>query len=345
MMNSTVDSDLVHAQLADLFDDDPAPTIVLCDEGKLYYHNTAGMDLLQKKFINETKTAESELSLFSQLSAAAQKEIFAEQILPNLDIAPLLSDCGVQPLSFSSDGQTFKRFSLPPNAVHDSDKRTELKTMLLTAWHDIRNLLGITRNQIELMQISDETLPEPVIERLRKIDAASQTACVIAEKMTSVQAEHVPVQDCNVLLNSAAVVVLGLVPDHMQLKIEIWPETLPVKLSQADFNNALINLVLNAVEACEEGCSIHIKCFEQFHPLIGRAVCVQVIDDGCGIDDSRKQEVRNIFQSNKTGNQQHGLGLFSVEQFVTNAGGLLDIADNFPAGAQISLFLPWVINE
>lgn len=344
MLNPSARTEPAHAQLAALFEADPSPTIVLCEADKIYYHNPAGQDILQKKFINAAQPTELDISLFSQLSAPAQSRFFAEQILPTLNIGQLLQGCEVKPLAFSWHGQSLKRYSLPPLPAK-TVLETDLKTVLLTAWHDIRNLLGITRNQIKLLQISEHSLSQDAIERLQKIDQASKTACVIAEKMTRVQAEQVPVQNCNDMLKSAAVILTGLLPADMQLQIEVRPQPLPVRLRQGELNNALINLVINAVDASTDGGIVQIKCDEQMHSQIGRAVCLQVNDNGCGIDDALKQKVRDAFYSNKPGRQLHGLGLFSVGRFVADAGGVMEIADNSPSGTQISLFLPLDINE
>ena len=36
----------------------------------------------------------------------------------------------------------------------------------------------------------------------------------------------------------------------------------------------------------------------------------------------------------------HGIGLYLIESYVTQAGGFIEVADNMPRGAIFSLFIP-----
>lgn len=339
MLNLSAESRVAYAELESLFNDDPTPTIILNKTDDLYYYNFTGQEFLQHKFIDELDSLSIDITLFKRLSSTAQKKFFAEEILPSLDISRLLYESGAACLPFSIQELSLKRFSLPLVKAGNI-QNGEANTTILTCWHDIRNLLGITRNQIEFIRLSNGALSEDILERLHKIDEASKTACEIAEKMSQIEDLNSPVQDCNALLKSAAVVLAGVIPPELELFVETNPAPLPVKTSQADFTNALLNLVINSVDAINDSGTIRISNSEQFHTKVGRCVRVQVSDNGCGIDDAKKQEIRAAFNTSKNDTHTHGLGLYSVEQFVTKMAGVMEIDDNIPYGTKVSLFFP-----
>lgn len=344
MLDLSAESRVAYAELASLFNDDPTPTIILNKTDDLYYYNLAGQKFLQHRFIEGVQSVSIDITLFKRLSTTAQKKFFTEEILPSLDISRLLYEVGATCLPFSIQGLSLKRFSL--ELVRDRNiPNDEVNTTILTCWHDIRNLLGITRNQIEFIRLSNGELSEDTLKRLFKIDEATKTACEIAEKMTQIEDHNLPVQDCNALLKSAAVILAGVIPPELKLFIETSPEPLPVKISQAAFSNALLNLVINAVDAINDKGVIRISNSKQFHTKVGRCVRVQVSDSGCGIDDAKKQEIRAAFNTSKNDTQSHGLGLFSVEQFVTKMAGVMEIDDNIPCGTKVSLFFPSVDSQ
>ena len=73
--------------------------------------------------------------------------------------------------------------------------------------------------------------------------------------------------------------------------------------------------------------------------LSEQELIIEVADQGVGI----KPEIRErIFERGITTKTRgdHGIGLYLIESYVTQAGGAIEVADNIPRGAIFSLFIP-----
>ena len=114
-------------------------------------------------------------------------------------------------------------------------------------------------------------------------------------------------------LGSAVALVLDT-PGHL------WP----VLADPAEFETALVNLILNARDAMPEGGTVTItadnsRFTDGDHP--GDHVCITVSDSGIGIpDDSAAKVFDPFFTTNPVG-KGTGLGLSQVHGFVNQAGG------------------------
>ena len=98
------------------------------------------------------------------------------------------------------------------------------------------------------------------------------------------------------------------------------------------------NLLDNAIEATQRAPLPH-EPVEVLITLNERELIIEVADQGVGI----KPEIRDrIFERGITTKTRgdHGIGLYLIESYVTQAGGAIEVADNIPRGAIFSLFIP-----
>ena len=98
------------------------------------------------------------------------------------------------------------------------------------------------------------------------------------------------------------------------------------------------NLLDNAIEATQRSPLPHAPV-EVLIKLSEQELIIEVADQGVGI----KPEIRDrIFERGITTKTRgdHGIGLYLIESYVTQAGGAIEVADNTPRGAIFSLFIP-----
>lgn len=111
------------------------------------------------------------------------------------------------------------------------------------------------------------------------------------------------------------------------------PEDLTLYADPDRLSQIIINLVTNALKAIEIGGRVTISAFRQ-----EQAVCLEVADNGCGID---QQEIPYIFERFYKGNGNGlGLGLAIVKELVAAHGGSIVVRKPNTNGTIFSLIFP-----
>jgi PAS domain S-box-containing protein len=110
------------------------------------------------------------------------------------------------------------------------------------------------------------------------------------------------------------------------------PEGLRVRLDEAALQHAVINLLLNAVQACSGGGSVRAAVEG------GDPIRITVSDDGCGIPPEQVKRIFEPFYSMRKGGT--GLGLFLSLDFVKTCGGDITVSSAVGSGSTFEVALP-----
>lgn len=129
---------------------------------------------------------------------------------------------------------------------------------------------------------------------------------------------------------------------EMGLKLEIDPGSqmadLPPQLPRDQLVSVLGNLLDNALEATRrhhgEGGTVHLSMTD-----LGQELIFEVDDQGAGVPESIHDHIFEKGVSTKPG-EQHGIGLFLVQQFINRWGGSVTVEKLQPAGSRFTLYLP-----
>jgi signal transduction histidine kinase len=112
------------------------------------------------------------------------------------------------------------------------------------------------------------------------------------------------------------------------------------------FENALLNLVINARHAMPRGGSLRIEtCHADLVTNVpglphGRYVRICVIDDGCGMAPDVVARAFEPFYTTKPIGEGTGMGLAMIKAFAQQCGGYADIRSSVGKGTVVSLYLP-----
>jgi signal transduction histidine kinase len=110
------------------------------------------------------------------------------------------------------------------------------------------------------------------------------------------------------------------------------PSGLHVRADEAELQHTLINLMLNAIQACEPGGKVGLAVDG------GEPVRIRVTDDGCGIaPDDQKRIFEPFFSLRKGGT---GLGLFLSLNSVRSWGGDIRVESGLGRGSAFEVALP-----
>lgn len=138
----------------------------------------------------------------------------------------------------------------------------------------------------------------------------------------------------------------AVLPTNITLSTEIAASADMVLLDRKQLGQAVLQLVLNAIDAMPAGgtLALSVATFEgtaDEAPLPpGRWVRVQVRDSGRGMDPVLLKHALEPFVSTKTPSCGAGLGLPTAATIVRQHDGLLDLQSSQGQGTTVSIFLP-----
>jgi two-component system, NtrC family, sensor kinase len=118
----------------------------------------------------------------------------------------------------------------------------------------------------------------------------------------------------------------------VKVEVEHPAEDLLVRADEAELQNVLINLVLNAVQACKSGGKVALRADG------GAAVRIRVTDDGCGIAAENLKRIFEPFFGLRDGGT--GLGLFLSLNSIRRFGGDIRVESAQGRGSAFEIVLP-----
>jgi two-component system cell cycle sensor histidine kinase/response regulator CckA len=141
-----------------------------------------------------------------------------------------------------------------------------------------------------------------------------------------------------------------LIGENIALDLHLDPELGVVKIDQAQAQQVLLNLVLNARDALPEGGRISIETSNvRFQPLAGTiqqsqpafpCVLLVVGDNGHGMDAETRQRLFEPFFTTKNAGKGSGLGLTTVRSIVTTNHGLIHFESELGRGTRVMVLFP-----
>jgi two-component system, NtrC family, sensor histidine kinase HydH len=129
---------------------------------------------------------------------------------------------------------------------------------------------------------------------------------------------------------------------RLTLSVDV-PEGVPALAADADqLQQVLLNLTLNACDACSEGGRVEVSASSRAGPEEGGwgLVALSVRDDGCGIPKERLNQVFDPFFTTKKRGQGTGLGLTMVAHVVRNHGGRVELESTPGQGTRVTVLWP-----
>ena len=110
----------------------------------------------------------------------------------------------------------------------------------------------------------------------------------------------------------------------------------PVELDPTGMRRCLVNLAMNAVDACEKTKGNVVVATE---PPRDGMVRVTVSDDGCGMSEEVQAKLFTVFFSTKSA-KGTGLGLPVVRKIAEEHGGRVEVASKEGEGTTFTVYLP-----
>jgi len=221
--------------------------------------------------------------------------------------------------------------------------------------HDYNNMLGIVMGYAELlkMMLTDDKLSSYADE----IYKAGERGENLTNKLLDFS-RHKPNQEkelvnINTLLINLKSMLKKTLTARIELDYHFVDEPWDVNIDVADFENALLNMFINAMHAISEAGTLTIRTENilvdnhlgaMLEVMSGDYIKLSVTDTGCGMDEETKKHIFDPFYSTKE-DKSRGFGLSQVYGFVQRSDGAIKVYSEPQKGTNFTIYLPRQIDS
>lgn len=222
------------------------------------------------------------------------------------------------------------------------ERLATLGRMTGTVAHDLGTPLNSVLGYTQLL--AQEELPERARRRLTIIETQIHRMGQIIQNYLAYTRGNPPREKIHVneLIRDT---LLLLQPVFKQRNLEVTTRLaggLPIIHGDSNsIQRVIINLLDNAVDACENAGCITIRTSERRETIDKEdGVVIELEDTGMGIQPEILPRVFDLFVTTKAPGKGTGLGLVICQEIVKAHGGTIDLSSQVGQGTTVTLFLP-----
>jgi PAS domain S-box-containing protein len=211
--------------------------------------------------------------------------------------------------------------------------------------HDFNNLLMIISGSLHTLKkgMDDDPRRQRAISAIE--GATQRGAALTSQLLTFARRQSVNPQAVDIAERIDAVreVLDTGVGSAVTLKFDIDRNVWPVMVDVAEFETALVNLVINARDAMPAGGTITVSAHNETlgeEAKAGDYAAISVEDTGTGIAPDVLGKIFDPFFTTKPIGKGTGLGLSQVHGFTHQAGGTVRVESELGKGTRITMLLP-----
>jgi signal transduction histidine kinase len=226
--------------------------------------------------------------------------------------------------------------------------------LIRTVALDFNNALTTILGHSSLM-LSRAEPGHPWRNSLIQVELSAEKAAEIAQDLADFSRQEKDVRsrapgNLNKVLRSAVEVFQGPEQSNILWTMQLEKRLYTVSFEEAKMQQAFVKVLENAVEAVGTQGRIVVRTLNHSfsepvtNPSLrlaaGHYVCIEISDNGCGIEVEAQPRVFEPFFTTKSHSKHRGLGLAWVYGIVTNHGGVVSVTSDRGAGTLVRIFLP-----
>jgi signal transduction histidine kinase/ActR/RegA family two-component response regulator len=243
---------------------------------------------------------------------------------------------------------------LAEDALRQAQKMEAVGQLTGGVAHDFNNLLLIVMGNLELVGravAGDKRLTRLVSTAYKGATRGAQlTSQLLA--FARRQTLRPEIRLINDLIHEFDVLATRMLGEAVDVRFELDPTAGACEIDPAQFGSALLNLVVNARDAMQDGGALTISsrrltldarmASRHADATSGTYVVVEIADTGAGMEREVLERATEPFFTTKEAGRGTGLGLSQVYGFVRQSGGFLTIDSEPGKGTVIRIHLPEV---
>jgi len=220
--------------------------------------------------------------------------------------------------------------------------------------HDFNNLLTAILGYTEILDGRDD-LPAGAHQSLAEIQNAGTSAASLTRQLLAFSRKQVlnpAPAEVNALLTQVLKMADRLIGEHIELVTDLDPDAGSVSVDAGQFEQVLLNLIVNARDAMPEGGELRIRTaqveldaavtdrYQDVSP--GTFVRIAVEDDGVGMDEATRARVFEPFFTTKAPGKGTGLGLSTAYGIIRQSQGMIEAYSEPGLGTTFRIYLPQI---
>lgn len=290
-----------------------------------------------------------------------------ETVLSRRDGLPLNLLCGAVPLS---SGEQYSGMVLSLDDVTErinaeeerlaleryfqqTQKLESLGVLAGGIAHDFNNILTIIMGYCYVLKDDIDPVSTDA-DYVQRIEDAANRAADLCQQMLSYagknELRHSQINMCSLLDEMVKMLHSGI-KKNVAIELEL-PDILLIVADNSQIQQVVMNLIINAAEAIGENNGTIRIALEETELLAGqsgrdftgktipagRYVCLEVSDDGCGMDEETQGRVFEPFYTTKFAGR--GLGMSATLGIIKSHDGVLQMASSLGTGTTFRVYLP-----
>jgi PAS domain S-box-containing protein len=275
-------------------------------------------------------------------------EFFSHQICPPDDeLLAMMAAIGRQIGLFLDRSQLEEQF-------HQAQKMDAVGKLAGGIAHDFNNLLTVILCSAQLV-LHRRSCDPFTAERVEEIETTAQRAASLTHQLLAFsrrQMLEVKVIDLNSMVVNMDAMLSRLIGEHIQLDTVLSSKAGKVRVDIGQFEQVLVNLVVNARDAMEAGGTLIIETanvdldedYARQHEGVtpGPYVMMAVSDTGHGMTPEVQAHIFEPFFTTKPVGKGTGLGLATVYGIVNQSKGSIWLYSEPGRGTTFKIYLPRV---
>lgn len=239
-----------------------------------------------------------------------------------------------------------------------NEKAAALGVLVSGVAHELNNpLSNISTSAQLLLEDEDDGNPEQRKQWLQQIDSETERARRIVRRLLdSVRHPRLHKQRLSLgeLADSSLELVHRQIPQDVQICVDMQAGQ-TIEVDRERMHQVFINLIKNAADAGAKHIELHGRAehwdIEHLRDSLlqgdptqlnqsSQAVCLRISDDGPGISSALRERIFDPFVTTHASGEGTGLGLYLVEEIVSEHGGCIVLDQRPGGGARFSIWLP-----
>jgi signal transduction histidine kinase len=217
-----------------------------------------------------------------------------------------------------------------------ADRITSLGLLSAGMAHEINNPLGSIQSHVSWLKAVEKDKEK--LDSLAWIDSETSRIASLIRRVRAYAAAGPGAEgsaDLNTVVHETTEILrFAREKKGIALSLDLAEALPPVSCAADELKQVLVNLLLNAIDACSAGGTIGISTV-----AAGGSAVLRVVDDGAGIAPADLKRIFDPFFTTKAANGGSGLGLSISFAILKRAGGDIRVAGREGGGTEVEVML------